>query len=105
MPKLLEVHTALATEQDAISIGRTLVKERLAACAQVIPDITSIYSWEDKLQQEPEVLLLLKTTADAWPSLRDRLAELHPYDTPEIIAVDVTHAIYDYGSWVRENCN
>lgn len=104
MAILLEIHTALATEQDAISIGHRLVTERLAACAQVLPGLTSIYTWEDKLRQEPEVLLLLKTTEETWPALRDRLAELHPYDTPEIIALTIDHASFDYVTWVRENC-
>ena len=105
MPAILEVRTTLATESDARSIGRTLVTARLAACAQVVPGLTSIYTWEDNLQQETEVQLVLKTTDTAWPLLRDKLAKLHPYDTPEIIAVEVTHASYDYASWIRENCD
>jgi periplasmic divalent cation tolerance protein len=104
MPALLQVQTTLASEGDAVSLGRALVSERLAACAQVVPGLTSIFVWEEMLRHENEVLLLLKTTTEAWPALRDRLAELHPYDTPEIIALPIEHACYDYATWVREGC-
>jgi len=105
MSAILEVKTTLANEQDARSIGKSLVTARLAACAQIIPGVTSIYTWDDKLQEEAEVLLVLKTTESSWPALRDRLASQHPYDTPEIIAVEVKQSSFDYATWVREGCD
>jgi periplasmic divalent cation tolerance protein len=104
MSALLEVHTTFATEQDATSVARALISKGLAACAQVVPGITSIYVWQEMLRHESEVLLLLKTTEAAWPGLRDKLAELHPYDTPEIIALPIAHANYDYAAWLRDGC-
>lgn len=65
--------------------------------------MTSFYTWEGELHSDSEVLVLLKTTTEAWPLLRDRLAELHPYDTPEIIAVPIEFASFNYASWVGEN--
>jgi periplasmic divalent cation tolerance protein len=103
MAGVLEVHTTFASEGDAIAVARALVSERLAACAQVVPGVTSIYRWEGMLRHDEEVLLLLKTTLESWPALRDRLAELHPYDTPEIIALPVEHGGFSYISWVKEN--
>lgn len=103
MPALLQVFTTLASAGDATEIGRTLVDENLAACAQVVPGLTSIYRWEGMLRHDEEVLLILKTTEATWPLLRDRLAELHPYETPELVAIPVAHASYDYLAWVREN--
>jgi periplasmic divalent cation tolerance protein len=103
MPQLILVQTTFASADDAVAAGRTLVAERLAACAQVLPAITSIYTWQDMLRHENEALLLLKTTEENWTGLRDRLAQLHPYDTPEIIALPVVHGSFDYLAWVREN--
>jgi uncharacterized protein involved in tolerance to divalent cations len=102
MTSLLEIHTAFASVEDATEVARKLVEERLAGCAQIVPGITSIYVWEEMLRHDSEVLLLLKTTESAWPALRDRLAELHPYNTPEIIALPVQAASFDYAAWLRE---
>jgi periplasmic divalent cation tolerance protein len=60
--------------------------------------------WQDELKQEAETLLLLKIAENGWAALRDRLAELHPYDTPEIIALPVAHASFEYATWVRDCC-
>jgi periplasmic divalent cation tolerance protein len=103
VPAMLEARTTFATAEDALSAARTLVSERLAACAQIVPQLTSVYMWEGMLRHEQEVLLVLKTTESAWPALRDRLAELHPYDTPEIIATRIDQGSYDYMAWVAEN--
>jgi len=103
MSQVLEVHTTFASAEDAVAAGRALVGEKLAACAQVVPGVTSIYVWQEMLRHESEVLLLLKTTETAWPQLRDRLAQLHPYDTPEIVAVRVEHGSFDYLAWILES--
>jgi periplasmic divalent cation tolerance protein len=103
MTQVLEVKTTFARHQDAVEIARKLVAEELCACAQILPGLESIYRWEGMLRHDEEVMMLLKTTEERWPLLRDRLAELHPYDTPEIIAVQVVHASFDYLAWVREN--
>ncbi|MCC7478677.1 divalent-cation tolerance protein CutA [bacterium] len=103
MSTLLEVHSTFASADDATEVARKLVQERLCACAQIVPGVTSIYVWEEMLRHDEEVLLILKTTEGAWPALRDRLAELHPYDTPELIALPVQSASFDYSAWVREH--
>lgn len=105
MTALLEVQTTFATPEDAARVARVLIGERLAACAQVVPSITSMYIWEDELKHETEALLLLKTAESSWAALRDRLAQLHPYDTPEIIALPVSHASFEYSTWVRDSCH
>lgn len=102
MATILEVHTAFPDADQAIAAARTLVTEKLCACAQIVPGVTSIYIWEGMLRHDSEVLLLLKTTERAWPALRDRLAALHPYTTPEIIAVPIAHATYEYSVWLKE---
>jgi periplasmic divalent cation tolerance protein len=103
MPIALEVHSAFPSVDQATSVARTLVEERLCACAQIVPGVTSIFKWEGMLRHEAEALLLIKTTPAAWPALRDRLAELHPYETPEIVALPLEHATFEYLAWMKEN--
>jgi uncharacterized protein involved in tolerance to divalent cations len=103
MSALIQVQTTFASAEDATAVGRTLVSEQLAACAQVLPSITSIYVWEEMLRHDEEALLLLKTSEASWPALRDRLSELHSYDTPEIIALRIEQAGFDYATWVRDS--
>jgi len=103
MTTVLQVHTTFASRDDALKVARALVTDQLAACAQIVNNVISVYVWEEMLRHDEEVLLLLKTTEQAWPALRDRLAKLHPYDTPEIVALPVAHGSFDYLAWVKEN--
>ena len=99
------VSVVVTTTPDAGSaelLGRRLVDERLAACASVIPGVTSIYRWEGAIRQEGEVVMLLKTTSGAVGALRDRLLELHPYDVPEVVALPVEAGHDAYLDWVRQ---
>jgi periplasmic divalent cation tolerance protein len=81
-------------------IGRTLVEERLAACANVLPGLTSIYRWQEKICRDPEVLVLLKTRRSCFPKLARRVRELHPYSVPEIVALPVALGSPAYLAWV-----
>ena len=89
-------------DQDALRIGSAVVEARLAACVNVLPAIRSIYRWKGEIEQADEVLLLIKTTQQAFPALRGRIKELHPYETPEIIAVPVVDGLAGYLGWIRE---
>lgn len=82
-------------------VGRALVEEGLAACATVIPSVTSIYRWEGEVQVEPEAQVLLKTRRALVAELVRRAGELHPYEVPELIALDA-EASTAYGRWVQE---
>lgn len=90
------------TELQAKHIAENLVRSRLAACVNIVPGLQSIYRWQDKLETAHEILLLVKTTRERFPALRDRVKELHAYDTPEIIALPVSDGSADYLSWLRE---
>jgi len=85
----------------AAAIARTLVEERLAACVNLVPEVRSIYAWQGKVEDEGEVLALIKTTADELPALRERLVALHPYDVPEVLALPVEDGHGPYLGWVR----
>lgn len=84
-------------------IARALVEERLAACVNLVPGLTSIYRWQGKLEQATECLLLIKTTADRFEELKQRVQALHPYELPEIIAVPITAGDSTYLNWLTEN--
>jgi periplasmic divalent cation tolerance protein len=84
----------------AARVGRTLVEEKLAACVNVIPGLRSIYEYGGKLCDDAEVLCLFKTRRALYPTLRDRLAGLHPYEVPEIIAVPLSEGNAPYLAWL-----
>ncbi len=102
MPDCLLALTTCPDPGSAARIARTLVDERLAACVSRLPGVTSTYRWQGGVEEDAEVLLLVKTTAARLPALRERLAELHPYDVPELIAVPVEDGLPAYLDWLRQ---
>ena len=94
------VLTTAPSPEEAERISGTLVSERLVACANIVPGIVSIFRWEDAVQRESEVLVILKTTEAGLSRLTDRLVELHPYDVPEVVAVDAAGGHAPYLDWV-----
>jgi len=88
---------------DALALGRTLVDERLAACVNVVPGVTSIYVWEGKRQETPEALLVVKTETRRYAALEHRVLELHPYSVPEVLALAVEVGSAAYARWVRDS--
>jgi periplasmic divalent cation tolerance protein len=100
-PRARIVLTTAATPEEANRIGRTLVEERLAACATLIPAVQSIYHWEGKIESSTETLLLLKTGPAQLPALEDRLHELHSYQTPEFLVLNVEAGSHPYLEWLQ----
>ena len=99
-----EVKVALITGPDPDVVGelvRTLVAERLIACGNVVEGVTSIYRWQGVVEEATECLGVLKTTADRIPAVERRLADLHPYDVPELVVLSVEGGSPDYLAWVR----
>ena len=91
-----------APEKEAERIARALVGERLCACAQVLPPMRSVYWWKGKVEDAEERLILLKTDEVHLARLEARLTELHPYEVPEFVAMEVEHASAAYSSWLKE---
>jgi periplasmic divalent cation tolerance protein len=85
------------------SIGRILVEERLAACANLIPGLTSIYRWQGRVHRDREVLLVIKARRRQFRRLADRVASLHPYDTPQIVALPIVAGAERYLAWLAES--
>lgn len=81
-------------------MAHTLVEERLAACVNRVPGVASTYRWQGRIQNDAEVMLLIKTTRERFASLRERLLQLSPYATPELIALDITDGSPAYLDWI-----
>ena len=90
------------SEHTAERIARALVEERLAACVNRVAGVSSIYRWRGEVREDAEVLLLIKTTRECMEPLRARLVELHPYEVPELIALDIVAGHVPYLDWLRE---
>jgi periplasmic divalent cation tolerance protein len=103
MDELVVLYTTWPDAETAEAFGRRAVEERLAACANVLAPMRSIYRWEGQVQSEAEVPMLLKTTAAAAAALGRLIVEHHPYDTPCVLSLDVDTARCNlkYVSWLK----
>jgi periplasmic divalent cation tolerance protein len=99
----LLVLTTVARAEDAERIAEALVEERLAACVNVLPGVRSIYRWKGAVEREEERLLVVKTRADRFAALRDRVLALHPYEVPEVVAVAIEAGSPAYLRWLDES--
>ena len=83
-------------------IAQALVAERLAACVNLLPGVGSVYRWEGRVERAEEVLLLIKTTRARLETLTARVVELHPYELPEVVAVDIAGGLPGYLAWIDD---
>ena len=97
------VLTTLAADADAAGLARTLVNERLAACVNVLPAMTSFYRWQGTVEEGTEQQLIMKTTADRVAPLAARLRELHAYEVPEFLVLRVAEGSDAYLGWIRDS--
>jgi len=98
---IMAVLSTVPDSEIAQRIATALVEERLAACANVLEGVTSFYRWKGSVQREREVLMVLKTTSDMVDRLRSRLVDLHPYEVPEVLAIDIREGHGPYLDWIR----
>lgn len=98
---VMMAYVTASSRAEAVMIGRALVEERLAACANVFDGMTSIYRWDGKLHDEDEAVLVLKTTAARLAALTARIKELHSYELPCVAAWPITEGNAPYLDWVR----
>ncbi|MGA2100093.1 MAG: divalent-cation tolerance protein CutA [Candidatus Sulfotelmatobacter sp.] len=97
------VLSTAGSEEEARKIARHLVERKLAACVNIVPQIESIYRWQGKVEEARECLLLIKTTAERFPAVRDALHQLHSYDLPECVAITVEDGGSGYLNWIGES--
>lgn len=97
------VFVTVSGEEEGKKISKQLVEERLVACVNVIPNIKSIYWWEGKVEESSEYLLIMKTVSERIDFLINRVKQLHSYDVPEVIALDIEKGNPDYLNWIAES--
>lgn len=101
--KEIAVFITAPGENEAAMIARSLVEARLAACVNIIKGIRSIYTWQGRIEDDSEVLMIAKTQHALLDALTAKVRELHSYDVPEVIALPVTGGSEDYLKWLRES--
>lgn len=97
------VFVTVGNEEEAVGIVQALVRERLAACGNIIPKIRSIYSWKGEVCDEQEVLVILKTRSSLYEKVRERVLELHGYELPEIVTIPIEKGLAGYIDWIFQN--
>jgi periplasmic divalent cation tolerance protein len=95
------VFTTVASEDEAVTLIRTLLERRLIACGTIVPGARSLYRWQGKIADEREVLLLLKTRSARVEALQEAFAGLHPYKVPELLALAVDSGLEKYLEWIN----
>ncbi len=104
-PSARIVLTTTNNLDEANRLGRALVEEHLAACATLIPAVESIYGWKGKLETSSETMLMLKTSAEQLAALEARLHQLHSYETPEFLVLNVEAGSHAYLTWMFAGLN
>jgi len=97
------VLTTAGSQEEAAKIARHLVEHRLAACVNILPNVTSVYRWKDKVEEGREWLLVIKTTARAFGHVRQAIAEIHSYELPECICLRIEDGSPNYLQWIAES--
>lgn len=94
------IYCTVPNEFNANLIASTLVEEKLAACVNILPSVTSVYMWENIVQTDNELLLIIKTQEEKFEALEAKIKELHEYSVPEIIAVPIVKGSEEYQKWI-----
>jgi periplasmic divalent cation tolerance protein len=97
------VLSTAGSEDEARKVAHHLVEHQLAACVNIVSGIESIYRWQGKVESAREWLLLIKTTAEKFPAVRDAIREVHSYDLPECIAIAIDDGSQEYLQWIGDS--
>lgn len=100
MPDSLLVITTLPDSEAGERLATKLVKNRLAACVNITPQVTSIYEWDGKMQRGSEVMLVIKTRVTRYAEVEQAITDDHPYELPEVIALPITAGLSEYLNWI-----
>ena len=100
MAKHLILFSTTNSIEEAKKVATHLVENRLVACVNIIPGITSIYRWKNAVNEDQELLLVMKTTSDRLEKVKEAVLNLHSYETPELIGFDVTQGLSQYLNWI-----
>ena len=97
------IYSTTDSLKEARTIGNELVKNKIAACVNIIPNVESIYNWQDKLNQDSEFLLIIKTDAKFKNDIQNMFEKIHSYDLPEFIMINIQDSSAHYLRWMQEN--
>jgi periplasmic divalent cation tolerance protein len=92
-----------SSREEAQTIAQALVDGRLAACVNILGPIESVYRWKGAVEQSQEFLMMIKTTAERFNAVRERLRELHSYEVPELIQLPIENGLAEYLTWIAES--
>lgn len=96
------VYVTTAKAEEGEAIARALIEKRLAACVNMISSIRSFYRWEGKVQDDPEFLLVIKSSRDLFRAVRQEVERLHSYHVPEVVCVPIVEGSENYLTWLGE---
>ncbi len=96
------VQCTTSNKEEAVKIAKSLVKKKLIACCNIIPAVTSVYKWKNKLQEYTEVLMIMKTETALFSHIETEIKKLHSYDIPEIICTPIINGSREYLDWLDE---
>ncbi len=94
------INCTTANKEDAVKIAKHLVEKKLIACCNIIPSVTSVYEWDNKLNTDEEALMIMKTKTELYKTVEDEIKKLHKYENPEIICTPITNGSNKYLNWV-----
>ena len=97
------VMSTVPSEDQGKEIARTLINEKLVPCVNIIPAVKSLYMWKNKLNEDDELILIMKSKASLFDKIKERILELHSYECPEIIALPIINGFESYLNWIDEN--
>ncbi len=101
MSSCIVIYCTVPTKQDAKSIAKILLTQRLAACINIVDKVQSIFSWHDEICEEKELLMMIKTKSTLFDRVRQAIKLTHPYNIPEIIAIPIEQADSEYLEWIN----
>ncbi len=100
---MVVIYMTAANMDEAVKISEILVEEKLVACANIIPNVVSIYEWQGKVERASEITVLFKTKATLYADVEKRIKDLHSYETPAIYAIPLVNVSADYRQWLAES--
>ncbi|MCP4727854.1 MAG: divalent-cation tolerance protein CutA [bacterium] len=97
------IFVTASSQNEAYNLGKKLIEDRLAACCNIIPGIQSIYWWDGKVTEDPEILLMIKTKKEAEQKVLETIKSMHSYDLPEMISFPIQGGYPEYFDWIDSN--
>ena len=98
------VYVTSPNKKEAVQLSKNLIQQKIAACVNIIDSVTSIYNWNNQLQEDSEVILLIKTKEENFKEIQRKIIKFHSYETPCILKIDIKDGNENYLNWLNDNC-